>query len=378
MSTDLLFSTLNAQGGRKIGVAVLNRPDKLNGLTLEMCRGLNQQLDQWAQDDAIALVVLTGKGDRAFCAGGDLHRLHACINAAQPNDPWSNTYAREFFAEEYRLDYRIHQYPKPVLCWASGIVMGGGVGLMMGASHRVATETTSFAMPEITIGAFPDVGASWMLERLPAGLGVFLALTGARLAAADCRYLGLVDYCLYSAGWPSLKQGLQTTRWSNNRHENDVLLDRLLRSSSVSDMGSTALQPEYERVAEQCDGPDFEAICRGIRGWQDASNTWLVRAAQTFVHGSPGSARLAFTLQKRARGLSLAQVFQMEYTAMLQCAASPDFREGIRALLVDKDMAPQWQPASIEQADEQWVEKFFVPSWPADTEHPLADLGACA
>lgn len=377
MSTDLLLSTLNAVGGRRIGVAVLNRPQNLNGLTLEMSGQLYAQLTEWANDPSIAMVILTGKGDKAFCAGGDLHRLYASMNDAVPGDAWSNAYAREFFEQEYRLDYLIHQYPKPILCWASDIVMGGGVGLMMGASHRVATETTCFAMPEITIGVFPDVGASWMLERLPAGIGVFLALTGARLGAADCRYLGLVDYCLYSAGWYTLQQGLQATAWTDSRHENDILLDRLLRSSSVSDIGARGgLESVYERIAEQCDGPDFESICEGLYYLQDSSSTWLARAARAFAHGSPGSARLAFTLQKRARGMSLAQVFQMEYTAMIQCAARPDFKEGVRALLVDKDRSPRWQPESIAQADQKWVEQFFEPAWPADMAHPLADLTA--
>ena len=375
MSADLLLQTLDAGGGRRIGVAVLNRPQILNGLSLEMCRALDERLQQWEQDDSIALVVLTGKGEKAFCAGGDLHRLYASMQNAQPGDPWSNEYAREFFAVEYRLDYRIHRYSKPVLCWGSGIVMGGGVGLMMGASHRVATETTRFAMPEITIGVFPDVGGSWMLGRLPAGIGIFLALTGAQLGAADCRHLGLVDYCLYSAGWPAVTEALRKTAWTDNRHQNDILLDRLLRSMSVSDIGSPGpLQKHYERIAEQCDGPDFEAVCQGLADWHDASDPWLARAAQTFAQGSPGSARLSFTLQKKARGLSLAQVFRMEYTAMLQRAASDDFKEGIRALLVDKDMTPQWNPGSIQEADSQWVEQFFVPGWPEGTSHPLDDL----
>lgn len=376
MSTDLLLETLDAGGGRRIGVAVLNRPQVLNGLSLEMCRALDERLRLWEQDESIALVVLTGKGDKAFCAGGDLHRLYDSMRNATPKDPWSNEYAREFFAVEYRLDYLIHRYSKPVLCWGSGIVMGGGVGLMLGASHRVATETTRFAMPEITIGVFPDVGGSWMLERLPAGIGMFLALTGAQLGAADCRHLGLVDYCLYSEGWPVITQALRNTAWSTDRHENDVLLDRLLRSMSVSDIGSPGpVQKHYERIAEQCDGPDFEAICHGLGDLQDASDPWLARAAQTFLRGSPGSARLSFALQKKARGMSLEQVFRMEYTAMLQRAASDDFKEGIRALLVDKDMTPTWNPASIQQADAQWVEQFFVPAWPKGEAHPLADLG---
>lgn len=377
MSADLLCETLEAGGGRRIGVAVLNRPHILNGLSLEMCRALDAQLRLWENDDSIAVVVITGKGEKAFCAGGDLHRLYDSMRQAKAGDPWSNEYAREFFAVEYRLDYLIHRYAKPILCWGSGIVMGGGVGLMMGASHRVATENTRFAMPEITIGVFPDVGGSWMLERLPAGIGIFLALTGAQLGAADCRHLGLTDYCLYSAGWPAVTRALQDTAWSGDRQVNDVLLDRLLRSMSVTDIGAPGpLQKLYERIAEQCDGPDFEAVCAGIAGWHDASDPWLARASQTFLRGSPGSARLGFALQKKARGLSLAQVFQMEYTAMLQRAASEDFKEGIRALLIDKDMNPRWSPSSIEQADAKWVERFFEPAWPAGTAHPLADLGA--
>lgn len=375
MNADILFEILDAADGRKVGVAVLNRPQILNGLSLEMSRTLDQQLRQWEVDDSIALVVLTSKGDKAFCAGGDLHRLYASMQEAVPGDPWSNEYAREFFAVEYRLDYLIHRYSKPVLCWGSGIVMGGGVGLMMGASHRVGTETTRFAMPEITIGVFPDVGGTWMLERLPAGIGMFLALTGAQLGAADCRHLGLIDYCLYSAGWPAVTQALCQTEWSDDRHENDVLLDKLLRSMSVSDIGAPGpLQKHYERIAEQCDGPDLEAICAGLAAWCDSSDPWLARAAQTFVHGSPGSARLSFELQKRARRMSLAQVFQMEYTAMIQRAASADFKEGIRALLIDKDMTPAWNPASIQETDRKWVEQFFEPAWPAHLEHPLANL----
>lgn len=377
MSTDLLLSTLDTRGGKRIGVAVLNRPDKLNALTLSMCRQLDEQLLKWEQDDSVALVILTGKGDRAFCAGGDLRELAASLKEFQSDDPWDHLYAREFFADEYRLDYRIHRYSKPILCWASDIVMGGGVGLMMGASHRVATETTRFAMPETAIGVFPDVGGSWMLERLPAGIGMFLALTGAQLGASDCRYLGLVDYALYSESWSLLKQELIDTHWTDDRHDNDILLDRVLRSNSISDLGRQGpLQEVYERVAELCDGPDFDAICTAILRCQDASNNWLARSAQAFARASPGSVRLTFTLLRTARGLSLAEVFRMEYTAMLRAIVGHDFAEGVRAVLVDKDRSPRWQHESFHEADRNWAQQFFVPSWPADVEHPLANLAA--
>src|SRR5690606_29627114 len=146
-------------------------------------------------------VMLRGEGDRAFSAGGDLHGLYTAMQCNAAGDPWANTHARRFFEVEYRLDYQIHTYPKPILCWASGIVMGGGVGLMMGGSHRVVTDTTRFAMPEISIGLFPDVGGTWMLARLPGGVGTFLAMTGAQLGAVDCMAFGLADYSVRADGW---------------------------------------------------------------------------------------------------------------------------------------------------------------------------------
>src|SRR5690606_4707416 len=142
----------------------------------------------------IALVVLRGAGDKAFCAGGDLHAMYQGMLENRSGDAWQDPHAREFFEVEYRLDYQIHTYRKPILCWGSGIVMGGGVGLMMGASHRVVTDTTRWAMPEINIGLFPDVGGTWMLARLPGGIGRFIALTAAQLGASDCLALGLADY----------------------------------------------------------------------------------------------------------------------------------------------------------------------------------------
>src|SRR5690606_11758760 len=154
MSTDLLFDILESKGGQRIAIATLNRPRTLNGLTLEMSRQLEHLLGEWEADETVSLVVLRGEGEKAFCAGGDLHSLHASMQESPEGDAWANEYARNFFAVEYRLDHHIHRYTKPIVCWGNGIVMGGGVGLMMGASHRVVTETTRFAMPEITIGIF--------------------------------------------------------------------------------------------------------------------------------------------------------------------------------------------------------------------------------
>ncbi|MGB3289811.1 MAG: enoyl-CoA hydratase/isomerase family protein [Burkholderiaceae bacterium] len=376
MNAPVLFHELDTADGMKAGVATLNSPQTLNGLSLEMCALLTRQLNLWAKDSRIAVVLLRGAGEKAFCAGGDLHSLHDGMLKNTSGKAWNNVYAREFFAIEYRLDYQIHTYPKPILCWGSGIVMGGGVGLMMGASHRVASETTRYAMPEISIGLFPDVGGTWMLSRLAGGIGLFLALTAAQLGASDCQLLGLADYTLGSDQWDALVARIQASSWSENRQDNDgVLRHLLLELQGAQALPAGPLQTHYALIRRICDGSDLNAICANVAALAEHEDPWLQRAAKTFLAGSPGSARLSFTLLRRARLLALADVFRMEYTASLQCGVQGDLQEGIRALLVDKDRQPRWNPATLSQADDAWVQRFFQASWPDTTAHPLADLG---
>ena len=376
MSAAVVFDVLATSGRHKAGVATLNRPQTLNGLSLQMCELLTQQLNLWQEDDSIALVILNGAGPKAFCAGGDLHGLYGAMQENTGGDPWDNTYARRFFDVEYRLDYQIHTYPKPILCWGSGIVMGGGVGLFMGASHRVVTETTRFAMPEISIGLFPDVGGTWMLSRLPGGTGLFLALTGAQLGASDCRFLGLADHTLLSAHWEQVVEDIKNHGWADEPDANAIALSRILQAlKPQSDLPVGPLQTHYLEIRRACDGRDFEHVCANVAAWGDNADPWLARAAATFKAGSPGSARLSFASLQRARLMSLADVFREEYIVSLQCGVQGDFQEGIRALLIDKDKQPKWNPVSIAHASNTWVQRFFQPPWPKGTPHPLADLG---
>ncbi|AEC19594.1 enoyl-CoA hydratase [Pusillimonas sp. T7-7] len=376
MNSPVLFDELVTADGRKVGLATLNSPQTLNGLSLDMCKLLAAQLRQWEDDTQIAMVVLRGAGDRAFCAGGDLHGIYKGMQDNSSGQAWDNTYAREFFDVEYRLDHHIHTYSKPLLCWGNGIVMGGGVGLMMGASHRVVTTTTRFAMPEISIGLFPDVGGTWMLSRLPGGIGLFLALTGAQLGASDCKLLGLADYALHTEGWDALLAAIQDSSWSGDRQQDDVTLHALLLGLQVQDaIQAGPLQNHYSAIRQACDGADFDGICTNITAWKESEDPWLKRAATTFLAGSPGSARLSFSLLRRVRLMSLADVFRQEYIVSLQCGVQGDLQEGIRALLIDKDKQPKWSPASLDEASDAWVQRFFVAPWPADLAHPLADLG---
>jgi enoyl-CoA hydratase/carnithine racemase len=377
MSSPVVFQELAAAGNMKIGVATLNSPQTLNGLSLDMCRLLGNQLTLWADDPSIAVVVMRGAGDKAFSAGGDLHGLYKAMQENTAHDAWANTYAREFFDIEYRLDYQIHTYVKPILCWGSGIVMGGGVGLMMGASHRVVSETTRFAMPEISIGLFPDVGGTWMLARLPDGIGTFLALTGAQLGASDCQLLGLSDYIVPSERWGDLMQSLQNTAWNSaSDPSNHALLRALLLSLKPGQpLANGPLQTHFAAIREACDGADFMQVVAGLKDLAGSDDPWLQRAVKTFLAGSPGSARLSFTLLQRVRFMSLADVFREEYIVSLQCGVQGDFQEGIRALLIDKDKQPHWNPASHDQADAVWVQRFFQAPWPQGSGHPLADMG---
>ena len=198
VAAPVLFEELTAANGRRIGIATLASEKTLHAISLEMVSLLTPQLQRWQADPGVAMVLLQAQGEKAFCAGGDLQQLYRsmCEHHASPEreDIRANRYAAEFFEQEYRLDYLIHSFAKPILCWGHGIVMGGGIGLMAGCSHRVVTERSRLAMPEITIGLYPDVGGSWFLARMPGKTGVFLALTGANLNANDALFAGLADY----------------------------------------------------------------------------------------------------------------------------------------------------------------------------------------
>ncbi|HEX7388286.1 MAG TPA: enoyl-CoA hydratase/isomerase family protein [Castellaniella sp.] len=375
MSDEVIFDEIPARGGRRVALATLNSPQTLNGLSLPMCRLLAPKLRQWADDGTVAAVFLRGAGEKAFCAGGDLHALYHSMQTAPVGDAWANVLAREFFEAEYRLDFSIHTYPKPLLCWGSGIVMGGGVGLLLGASHRIVTETTRFAMPEVTIGLYPDVAGTWMLSRMPAGIGAFLAFTGSQLGAADCLHFGLADWQCSASTQEEFLAALTGLEWADDADRRRVQIDALLQSRSEAGTQIGPLQRHSGAIRAACQGSDFVQIGEAIGRWKNHDDPWLARAAATFLAGSPGSARLSHTLLSLGRHASLADAFRTEYVASLHCCAEPDFREGIRALLIDKDRTPRWQPSSMQDASSQWVRRFLVPPWPAEVSHPLADLG---
>jgi enoyl-CoA hydratase/carnithine racemase len=389
MSDIVLFEELVCEDGSKLGLATLNTPKTLNGLSLDMNRLLADQFEVWAADEDVVAILMRGAGDKAFCAGGDLHSLYHAMTEQPEQSATVQGYPGTFFSEEYTFDYRIHTFPKPIIVWGDGIVMGGGLGLMMGASHRVVTETSRLAFPEITIGLFPDVGGTWLLNRLPGKTGLFLGLTGAQINAADALYAGMADYHLPRSTWDSMIAQLKTQPWSRSTSEqagsansklaarvcNDSLIHQVLDqlgSEPAPTIGS--LQQHAPLIQKLSSGSDLNAIVKNLLALSDNPDPWLQRAAKTLSAGSPGSARLTFELLKRIKHVSLADAFRIEFVAGMGCAVHGDFAEGIRALLVDKDKQPRWNPATLEQATAEWVSKFFRAPYSPEQD-PLRALG---
>lgn len=368
VAADVLFDTLPTACGRRFGVATLNAPASLNALSLSMVQALTPALMAWAADPGVVGVVLQAAGDKAFCAGGDLRALYQSLRRCGAGP---NPYAHGFFAQEYQLDQLIHNYPKPLLCWAHGIVMGGGIGLMAGASHRVVSATSKLAMPEISIGLYPDVGASWFLRRMPGRIGLFLALTGAPLNAADALFCGLADIDAGTTSRSDVLAQIGQAQWSDAADDNRADLSRLLAGLDAGSTASSRLRQHFDQINALMAGEDLADIAQRLRTLQ-SDDWWLMAACATFCKGSPTSAALAFALWQRVRHLSLAEVFRLEYRVSLGCCAHPDFAEGIRALLIDKDRSPRWSPATLEHVLPDVVEDHFKPRF-ADI-HPLAAL----
>ncbi|MGG7093930.1 enoyl-CoA hydratase/isomerase family protein [Shewanella indica] len=370
MSHEVVFQTLGTASGKLIGVATLNVEKALNALNLNMVRLLAKQLAAWKQDEQIACVILDGSGDKAFCAGGDVRALYQ----AQQANPGSYTQeARVFFEEEYRLDFQLHTFGKPVLVWGDGIVMGGGLGLMIGASHRVLTERSRIAMPEVTIGLYPDVGGSYFLGRMPGKTGLFLGLTAYNMNAADARYTGIGNHFLASTDKERMLDAMATVNWGNNTSLNQQKLHDLLNeleTQSEERPGSSRLKGHQAQIDELMTG-DMGEILAKMQALETEEG-WLQRARDTMLSGSPLSWALAYEQSRLGTDMSLADCFRFELGLSLNCCAIGDFCEGVRALLIDKDRNPNWRYGKGKIAPQEAVSALLES--PFEHEHPLADL----
>lgn len=371
-SNSVVFQTLGTLSGKLVGVATLNMEKALNALNLEMIQALTRQLSAWAQDDSIAMVVLDGAGEKAFCAGGDVRALY---HASKETPGEVTDMARVFFTDEYHLDHLLHTFDKPVLVWGDGIVMGGGLGLMAGASHRIVTEKSRIAMPEVTIGLYPDVGGSYFLNRMPGHIGRFLGMTAYNMNSADAYFVGLGNHYLNSDDKQPLFDALASIDWEGdigvNHSKLNALLEAMTSRCSIK-MGESVLALHQALIDQLMEG-DLSQIMARVAAYE-TDQPWLERALNTMLAGSPLSLHLVYEQSRLGTELSLEQVFQRELGMSCNCCAIGDFVEGVRALLIDKDRQPKWKYASVDTVDAQAVTQLLTSPWPEDL-HPLAKLG---
>lgn len=369
----VLYQELSAQNGKKIGVATLNSEKSLNALSLPMVESLLPKLTSWQADPAISLVILDGSGDKAFCAGGDIRDLYkAMLDKPGEYAP----YVEEFFTKEYTLDYRIHTFGKPVLVWGNGIVMGGGLGLMAGASHRVVTATSRIAMPEMAIGLYPDVGASWFLNRMPAGCGLFLGLTGASINAADAKFIGLADHFVLHERKAALIDKLKSINWGDTIALNHQKLSDALRSEEDqcrTQMPLSQIRPHQSEIEALAGLTELETVIAAINAMQ-GEDKWLQKAKESLAYGSPITAHIVFELLKLGQSKILADSFRLELGLSVQCGKLGEFTEGVRALLMDKDLQPKWQYKTVADVPAAVIAELFRSPWQAQN-HPLRHLG---
>lgn len=348
-----------------LGLITLNRPLSLNALSLSMIRDLTALLLAWRDDPAVQAVLVRGatregKGV-AFCAGGDIRFFHQAALAGDPR-------LEDFFTEEYTLNHLIHGYPKPYIALMDGIVMGGGMGISQGAALRIVTERTKMAMPETNIGLFPDVGGGWFLSRCPGRVGEFLALTGQVIGAGDAIAWGLADGYVPSEALDGLVEALSVDADAVS------LLERA--RSRLRDAPKPVLQAHGATIDRCFAGTDVAAILAALD--READGPWPAEIAATLRKRSP--LMLAVTLEqvRRARRMTLAEDLRMERDLVRHCfhlrpGAASETVEGIRALAVDKDHAPRWNPPRVEDVTPAMVQAFFVSPWPAHA-HPLNGL----
>jgi enoyl-CoA hydratase len=323
----------------------LNRPQALNAITLDMVATMTALLRAWADDSAVGAILLDGAGGRAFAAGGDIRALY---DAAKSGD---KTLPEKFWATEYRLNVLIARYPKPVIALMDGVVMGGGVGLSAHASHRIVTERSSVAMPEVAIGYFPDVGACFVLARAPGFTGTYLALTGARAAAADAIHCGLADLHIPAARLDELPAALADCR---GMHDVKARLDKFSGPPAAGQL--TAARFWIDR----CYGADTVEDIFDRLAQSDEEEAHA--AVETMGKMSPTS--LKITLRNIRSALSFDRVeqsFRQDYRVSLACVAEHDFIEGIRAAIVDKDRNPMWRPDTLAGVTPDIVERHFRP-----------------
>lgn len=356
-----------AAHAKNLACLTLNRPEAMNSLTLSMVRTLTQALTAWQTDADVQAVLIRSNLPKAFCAGGDIHFFHEVAHGGLTG---GSALLEDFFTEEYALNHLIHHYPKPYIALMDGIVMGGGMGITQSSSAqsvRIVTERTRMAMPEVNIGLFPDVGGGYFLSRLPGEIGAYLGLTGEIIGVADALYAGLADVFVPRAGLPALSSLLESVR--DNRYR-----------QAIDDFAApfvAQVAPEHSLLAKQralIDRHFAHANVADIAASlaQD-KDPFAIKTLDALLQRSPLMVCVSLEQIRRSATMELADCLRLERTMVRRCFEHGEVVEGIRALVIDKDHAPQWRPPSLAEVSPKMIAPFFESAWPGYA-HPLRDL----
>ena len=365
-SPHVLVEEHAAADGHVVAAVTLNVEATLNSLSLEMARVIAAALRRWRNDERVACVLFRGAGERAFCAGGDIQALYSAMVKNHAAGRTVDAYPFQFFEHEYRLDHLIHTYPKPVVAVGHGVVMGGGLGIFSASRFRVVTEASRIACPEVTIGLFPDAGASWLLRNLDPAVALFLGCTGSHVNGADALRTGIATHSVAAEARQQALAALLAADYGGDTGDVarvDAAL-AALPGAPLPEPQAGAVPARLSIAGSYADVADRIAALKGASRWVD-------RGIATMRRGCPTSVGILIEQLRRAPGLTLADCFRLEITVATHCARNRDFAEGVRALIVEKDNRPQWRFGDLNGLDAAHVLGHFEPPWP---QNPLHDL----
>lgn len=350
---------------QRTGTIVLDRPKALNSLSLAMVRALTQILTSWRDHPEVDAVVIRSSSEKALCAGGDIRFFH---DAGRSTPLGGSALLEDFFTEEYALNHLIHFYPKPYIALMDGVVMGGGMGIAQGGPQcrvRIVTERTKMAMPEVNIGLFPDVGGSYFLSRAAGALGTYLGVTGVTIGAADALYVGLADHYVPAAEMPALLALIEATEGAALKAAIEAFAAPFRAA-----LGAAPLETQRAAIERHFSLNTVPAMLASLVG---DDSEFAQKTAKVMATRSPLMMCVTHELVRRGAALDVADCLRMERTLVRHNFEHGEVLEGVRALVIDKDNAPQWNPPAMDQVTEAMVQRFFEPVWP-DWAHPLRHL----
>lgn len=367
MTDCILVRQYPCRDGAFLGRISLNNVRAINALTQEMVDAMQLALDAFASREEVVAVLIDGEGEKGFCAGGDIRAMY---QSAQQNPSGRAIDAELFFEREYRLNYTLHGYPKPLIGYAHGILMGGGMGLFEPCDVHIVTPTTRIAMPEIAIALYPDVAASYFMPKWPRGSGYFMALTGCTINARDAIDIAIAEWALPDNCQQVLIDAL-CNALSSHKVMDSITAAVSALALPMADLPAPQMAPHAAMIEDIVGRKDLIAIVEGIAALRESEDPWLSKAAQLMQAGSPLSIVWTYLQMRRCEGLSIEDCLRSEMVLSANTVRHPEFSEGVRALIIDKDKQPTWQFASVEDVSEAYVAAFFEPPW---QENPLADL----